>query len=624
MHSLTLLIYLAGTASLVSASDSLSFLKSGLIAEADVKETLSSELHMDLSHSRMRRIFYSFDTMYKALPKNARGKLDHQAVRYALHRFFVHSHGWFIRGLEPSNDTWHGAPNPDAHNSSAMKEWVPSYLQDILEQKLGVGGSDQQQLAALAAALADLVEREVLGRLASTYSMHGFSKDTLLTAGQAGDVINTFFTGFLIAGEFTVKSLHDLEYQKERFTHEYVGWPQAEQWLLDLSKVHLKSHQNFPGEGGRPAYAYQDIEYLVSMIGQEFYKLNDKECSDLKQTMKGMQGKKPGRVRLSTFYHYGMYTHWHFTEKVDYLRALGALDDSDPQQPYVIISNYAMARPNCLDSSTLYTICCRNECEDLMDHLESEIAGATATPSRLVDVVSKLPSPTVAAPRNLPKELVSRLTEVAKQHGGEVPMHGRLFAQWMHHAYPLECPYPHELGVANPQTPDEWMKETGHKSEVASTEEMAELVALDTCAVDSSGKPDCADETPDLPWTDSEELLTWHPRDKASVVSQPGLAGVLLEGVLAVAGITIAFVVVRQHTNRALQEDDNAKAKRGFKGVVAPLAIVILVSLVLYFTSLLDWHLFACILVCSVVVVGATRGFQHKGCLDTLENKCVV
>ena len=87
-------------------------------------------------------------------------------------------------------------------------------------------------------------------------------------------------------------------------------------------------------------------------------------------------GKKAGRVRLSTFYKKSLYSHWRFTEKVrlsecsqkpqqdhkhiidslapvillrifevtvlqrqceaDYLRKLGALDDSDPQQPQVI------------------------------------------------------------------------------------------------------------------------------------------------------------------------------------------------------------------------------------------------------------------------------------------------
>ena len=39
------------------------------------------------------------------------------------------------------------------------------------------------------------------------------------------------------------------------------------------------------------------------------------------------------------------------------------------------------------------------------------------------------------------------MEQVASHHGGKVPLHGRLFAQWLHHAFPRECPYPHvQLG----------------------------------------------------------------------------------------------------------------------------------------------------------------------------------
>merc|ERR1711933_446321 len=61
--------------------------------------------------------------------------------------------------------------------------------------------------------------------------------------------------------------------------------------------------------------------------------------------------------------------------------------------------------------------------------------------------------------------------EVAKQHDGRVPLHGRLFAQWMHHAYPHECPYPHKGGTTKPMTPEEWMEKSGADC-VAADDEM--------------------------------------------------------------------------------------------------------------------------------------------------------
>ena len=54
--------------------------------------------------------------------------------------------------------------------------------------------------------------------------------------------------------------------------------------------------------------------------------------------------------------------------------------------------------------------------------------------------------------------------EVADHHGGRVPLHGRLFAQWMHLAYPMECPFPHLAGATNPDKALEWAERTGQSA----------------------------------------------------------------------------------------------------------------------------------------------------------------
>ena len=73
-------------------------------------------------------------------------------------------------------------------------------------------------------------------------------------------------------------------------------------------------------------------------------------------------------------------------------------------------------------------------------------------------LVSAVPSDTVEAPRNLSVTMLNRLAGIAEQHGGEVPFHGRLIMQRMHHAYPRECPYPHAGGTSSPVTVDEWLR----------------------------------------------------------------------------------------------------------------------------------------------------------------------
>merc|ERR1719476_1223164 len=111
-----------------------------------------------------------------------------------------------------------------------------------------------------------------------------------------------------------------------------------------------------------------------------------------------------------------------------------------------------------------------------MDHIEHRFAEPTARPADIVDFVSSLPSSTVPPGRTMPNILVQRLMEIAERYDGQVPLHGRLFAQWMHHAYPRECPYPHISGTTRPQTVEDYMSE-GQRVPVASKAEMTRIVA---------------------------------------------------------------------------------------------------------------------------------------------------
>merc|ERR1712160_134518 len=70
-------------------------------------------------------------------------------------------------------------------------------------------------------------------------------------------------------------------------------------------------------------------------------------------------------------------------------------------------------------------------------------------------------SSTVHAPRNLSQTLLRRLEEIAQGSGGKLLLHSRLFAQWMHQAFPRECPYPNLAGTVTSLSPNEWKTTTG-------------------------------------------------------------------------------------------------------------------------------------------------------------------
>merc|ERR1719291_163662 len=99
-----------------------------------------------------------------------------------------------------------------------------------------------------------------------------------------------------------------------------------------------------------------------------------------------------------------------------------------------------------------------------MNDLEHTLGSPEATPSVITARIAELPSATVSAPRTLSSALVRKLEEVAEHHKGKVPIHGRLFFQWMHFAYPLECPYPFPSDAVKPMTETQFQEKTGHKA----------------------------------------------------------------------------------------------------------------------------------------------------------------
>ena len=93
-------------------------------------------------------------------------------------------------------------------------------------------------------------------------------------------------------------------------------------------------------------------------------------CSKTKLMDRGTQNS--GRVRLLDFYNGGLCNGINeFVENTEYLRQLGDLEESDPLEPRVIISNCRNGPNSCVASTSFYSVCCVDECADLYSHLET-------------------------------------------------------------------------------------------------------------------------------------------------------------------------------------------------------------------------------------------------------------
>lgn len=182
----------------------------------------------------------------------------------------------------------------------------------------------------------------------------------------------------------------------------------------------------------------------------------------MKDALVSMDELSTGRIPLAKFYSTAINSDWRFGESESYLRELGALDESSSWKgPQVIIPNYIQATSNCIVSTSHYLVCCTNECEALLGEIEVVIGAPTAKAQDILQIVGNMTSQTTMdddeSPRLAPDgALATQLQQVANINSGSIPLHGRLFAQWLHFAFPRECPFPHKMGQVSAVTPTQY------------------------------------------------------------------------------------------------------------------------------------------------------------------------
>jgi len=218
-------------------------------------------------------------------------------------------------------------------------------------------------------------------------------------------------------------------------------------------------------------YSFEDSLEIVSATTNSMGGFVQGYCDSLKEVLVEMDPRGMGRVPLSKFYADSLRRKQQnqsirFTESEAYLRKLGALDETSSYlSKQVIIPNYLQSASNCFISTSHYLLCCANECEDILDEIESELRAPMAAASTVLAVVGSL---TIQAKLDddddfqLGYGLDAQLERIAAESGGQVYLHGRLFAQWLHYAFPRECPFPHQT-VKAMITPDEF-GENSHAS----------------------------------------------------------------------------------------------------------------------------------------------------------------
>lgn len=500
----------------------------------DLQEVLDLALGVGPSHItdvRLGLLKTQLEPLYSALPKNDRGLLGHSTVRYALHRHFVHQHAMYVRGLEPAGESWSKASPVDI-----MEDKVPSYVQHLFEERLHAEGFGLHELALLAATLEHFIHSEAKERLALAYRLteNEFGLEESVSTLVLEKVLDLYMAMFIsgqihrqLTDEQLAKLIHDTP-------DLFPNWGETQTWLRTVQEEVLMSQ-----EMSQDLVSFDQAHKVVQAISERYGRFQDQECREMTKLLNKKEHKGTGRMPLRSFYQAG----WQFAEKKEYLDQLGAIDWTFQQdQPMVVIPNYVMSVTNCIASSSMYSICCIDPCEDILRHLEAKAGSPAATPEELVKFVSDTPSATVRVPRGLTQSLVNHLGEIAELHQGKVPLHGRLFSQWLHHAYPRECVFPKVAGTAQPLSAEDWMVSQNVSSTSVSK---AELRAILSEAVQVKDLAD-GDMEETLPWDAQEELVFYHKK--------PSMAHELavLFRALACFGMVFGFVAVMLQSAQSL------------------------------------------------------------------------
>jgi hypothetical protein len=473
------------------------------ISEEEVQTSLLDEVEGTFGSgsatSRLKQIEAMLTPMFAALPKNEHGYLERATVRYALHRLFVQRHGWFINGLHSGS-----SHRNSTSTAGLLTEHVPAYIQDLFEKRLGARGFGLHELGVLAATIEHLVHNEAVKRLGDALKLHSLLPTSVMNASEVDNVLDTYMTGYILGENLLNMTVEEAFQTVAEMPDVFNAW-NATQEFVRAVRQNITRFEGSEEQKTSDTLDFSLVARVAERVGEQFGGFQDHECRQIKAALVAKEEAGTGRVRLSDFWKDALADPdgaWQFGESLNYLRQLGVLDESDAGNPRVMIANYVNSPSNCIASSSFYSVCCMDECEALIGHIEKEIAAPEARAERIATVIASLPSSSVAAPRTLSKTLLNRLEEIASGNAGAIQLHGRLFAQWMHHAYPRECPYPHVSGTTNPQTPDEWL-ESGEET-FATEEEMRGII-------DQARNQTEQLDLDSLPWSPEEELLVVRP-----------------------------------------------------------------------------------------------------------------
>jgi hypothetical protein len=429
---------------------------------------------------QVQRIEDALTPLFRSLPKNRQGHISAPVMRYAVQRYFGQQNAWILKGFESHSVTANVSDFSDGAHILHGK--LPEYVRHELETKFAHNGFGLQDAVGMIAALETLTFDEVLRGMQVAFGLNSFSTTEMLSHESLVDVLTSYLIVEMLEGDSGDAKQHKMD--KENIQELYPHWETTLAFVLDEVENDGYAHKSITNPFSLHSFTFEDASRIAQRITELFGPWSSHECHEIKDSLVEMDVHGTGRVKLSDFYASSKDGRWQFREASDYLRQLGALDESSELLgPQVLIPNYIQGLSNCITSTPFYSVCCQSECNEVYQHLEAVLPPALEAAWSVDHIVGAVEGMFNA---NISSSLQARLNEIASQHKGKIPLHGRLLAQWLHFVFPRECPFPHLAETINPQTPARWEQALGQDAATASDSEVEQFLESQAASIPAS------------------------------------------------------------------------------------------------------------------------------------------
>lgn len=416
-------------------------------AEWALRDALSSWPQQEgLAPRNLTQIQGKLEVSFNALPSLAEGRVGTRAARHLLQEYFITEFGWIIAGLEPH--MMKRKVVKGLHEVPVLRREMPKVSEIMQAANLSLHGVGLELLTVYAALVEMLVVHQLVYVLRAAYAYNDLSMTQSVDKKQVREIMLSCLAmmrtlpAILLDHPAGAPLRQDQMDYYARMMTSIKGHDQQWNRLVSFTKQ-VWTHAIKAGVVLKnQSYSYADVKKLYVRLVEQFGHMEDISCHEMKRDLRALDPYQTGRVALKHFYSSSAGSPYSFGESSKWLNRYGILDTTNRQMPSVMVSGYIEGVCNCVMSHTYVQVCCIPECPMIQRQIEAILQAPTASPEELLQIVThNVTTGNETLPRTVPPKLIKLLSTIVNANG-QINIHGRLFAQWLHYLEPYKCAYP--------------------------------------------------------------------------------------------------------------------------------------------------------------------------------------